>query len=511
MKLIHNVIRLIAVATLLVSCGSMDEIYQEFLEGGNEVLLSKLEGFEAYSGVGRVKFVISPQQDPRVKGVHFSWDNGSQGKDVALDPEEENEIILDGISEGSHIFYLNAVDNNGHKSLNSSVTVTSWGDQFMSGATPSEVLSVARNSEGRCFFQISHSSSPFYQYMELIYTDTSGTEKVIQLDRTTKSLFIDDLSGNSYAYRSVFLPSEDCFEKMTSEKVSISEILAPQIHIEKTALLTFARGNVVQMPCSCTWETTCSVDDAASSWLSAVLSARILTVKALSRNSSASPRVGIVTLHSDDQSVAVTVTQAGSSPKLGTAYGSEGIIFWQNPDNPNEYKILSAAQKQMAWSTDYTFTKAVSYSGYTFINGIKVSNADLIRAMPDYGEGHYAMEWVESIGEGFYMPSLNELKDELWPCFNGTVYEESTKGPYNSATADEKACRDKFEKAMAEIGGQKVNMGSATGTGTTMMSCTEQDQNTQVGFRMSNSLINSADKTTVTFYARGVKVVTIND
>ena len=347
--------------------------------------------------------------------------------------------------------------------------------------------------------------------MELIYVDASGVEKTIQLDKSTRDLYVDDLSGESYSYRSVFLPSKDCFEKVTSEKITVSEIPAPQIQVGETALLTFARGYSVTMPCLCTWETSCSVDDASKVWLSATLTGKTLTVKALTRNASESPRVGTVTLHSDDKSVSVTVTQSGSSPKLGTAYGKEGIIFWQNPDNPNEYKILSAAQQQMFWSSDYSFTKAVSYTGYSIVNDVKVSNADLIRAMPDYGEGNYAMEWIESIGEGFYMPSLNELKDELWPCFNGTVYEESTKGPYNSATSDEKACRDRFEKAMAAIGGKKVNMGTATGTGTSMMSCTEKDEKTQVGFRMSNSLITTADKTAVSFYARGVKVVTIND
>lgn len=57
------------------------------------------------------------------------------------------------------------------------------------------------------------------------------------------------------------------------------------------------------------------------------------------------------------------------------------------------------------------------------------------------------------------MPSVTELRDELWPCFNGTVYEASTKGPFTSATVDEKECRNRFESAVLAIGGMKVNQG----------------------------------------------------
>ena len=512
MKHYLYIINTFAIMALMCSCGKMDDIYQEFIEDSEEVLLSKLEGVEAYSGAGRVKFVIPAQTDPRVSKAQFHWDNDTNSKDIDLDITRANEFFFDDISEGSHIFYINAADDKGHKSLKTSITVSSFGEMFLSGASPSEVVSVARNSEGLCYFQISHSPSPYYQYMDIFYTDLSGEEKTIRIDRSSKSLFIDDLSGDSYSYQSVFLPSENSFESVTSKKVTSNDILAPQIKVDDDALLTFARGYTVQLPCLCTWETSCSVDDAAKSWLSATLTAKTLTVMALTRNSQASPRIGTITLTSDTASATVTVTQAGSSPKLGTAYGTEGIVFWQNPDKPNEYKILSAAQKLMFWSRRYSFTKAVSYSGYSLINGAEVRNIDLIRNMPDYGgDNEYAMEWVESIGEGFYMPSLNELKDELWPCFNGTVYEASTKSSYNNATADEKACRDKFEKAMADIGGGKVNMGTAGGTGLSMMSCTEKDEKTQVGFRMSNSLITTADKTEVVFYARGVKVVTIDD
>ena len=64
---------------------------------------------------------------------------------------------------------------------------------------------------------------------------------------------------------------------------------------------------------------------------------------------------------------------------------------------------------------------------------------------------------------------------------------------------------------MAAIGGMKINMGTNTSSGSSIMTCTEADANTCLGFRMSNPAILTTDKKSVSFYARGVKRVIIND
>ena len=512
MKTIHLILCISASLLICASCGSMDDVYKDLIKDSQEVLLSKLDSVEAFSGSGRVKFFIPPQSDSRISGAHFSWDNDAQSKDVPLDITTENEIILDDISEGSHIIYVSATNDKGSKSLATSFTVSSYGEAFLSTLSKAEILSVARNSEGICYFQFHHSSSPSYKYLELTYTSTDGQKKTLQVDKSTRGLFIDDLSGDNYSYHSVYSLAGQAFEDIFSEEIEAHEILPPQITVDKSASLAFARGYTVEIPCLCSWETSCVVEEAAKSWLSASLEGKIITIKALARNGEPTPRTGTVILTSDNKSETITVTQEGTSPKLGTAYGTEGIVFWQNPEKPNEYKIISKTCVRMAWSTAYSMTRATSYTGKTIINGVEYNNCDLIRNMPDYGSGNtYALEWIEELGEGWYMPSVTELRDELWPCFNGTVYEASTKGPFTSATVDEKECRNRFESAVLAIGGMKVNQGSDTGTGTSIMSCTEKDSKTMLGFRVSNSLVWEADKTAVTFFARGVKVVTIDE
>ena len=505
------VIGILAFFPFLVSCGRMDDVYQEFLDDGDEIYLAKLKEVEVFSGEGRVKFVIPPQTDPRITGVHFSWDNKTRTEDVPISIQETNEIILENVSDGSHIFYLQSTDGKGHKSISVSISASAFGDAFLSAMDPAIVLSAARNSEGYGFVQIHHASIMYYKGMEISYADLSGHEKTIFVPRGTNTLFVNDFGGGSFSYRSVYVPAENCFENLYSERIIFSDITEPQIEAPEEVSVPFARGYYTEVPCLCTWETAISLEpEDATSWLEVSLSGNALKVRTLARNGGESARIANLILESDNIRKTVPIIQQALSPKIGTAYGNEGVIFWQDPDHPNEYKIISASGSRRPWSTLHTVTRATSYTGRTALNGVEYDNNQLIRQMPDYGgDNDYALSWIESLGEGWYMPSVNELKDEFWPVFNGTVFEESSKTNFNKATEDEKECRTRFETTMASIGGMAINMGTKTSAGSAIMTCTETDAATCVGFRVSNSAIITVDKQTPTFFARGIKRVVI--
>lgn len=507
----HITTGILALLPVLVSCGRMDDVYKEFLDDGDEIYLAKLKEVEVFSGEGRVMFVIPPQTDPRITGVHFSWDNDARTEDVAISIRETNEIILENVSDGSHIFYLQSTDGRGHKSVSVSLSASAYGESFLSALDQAEILSAARNSEGYGFFQIHHASIMYYQGMELSYADLSGKEKTILVPRGTNTLFVYDFGGDSFSYRSVYVPAENCFENLFSERITVTDIVEPKIDAPEEVSLPFARGYYSETPCICTWETSVFLEPAdAASWLEVSLSGNTLKVRTLARNGGTSARIANLILESDNIRKVVPIIQQALSPKIGTAYGNDGVIFWQDPDRPNEYKIISASGNRRPWSTFYTITRATSYSGRTVVNGVEYDNNQLIRQMPDYGvDNDYALSWVESLGEGWYMPSVNELKDEFWPVFNGTVFEESSKTNFNKATDDEKECRTRFETTMASIGGMAINMGTKTSAGSAIMTCTETDAATCVGFRVSNSAIITVDKQTPTFFARGIKRVVI--
>ena len=497
---------------LLGSCDGMDATYKEFKGETPVIYTEKVEGVVAYPGNCRIKLVWDEMIDSRIKGATVYWNNRTGHQDFNIDPHQRTEIIVEDMPEGSVIVEIVTWDDKGHRSVPQTISTTTYGDKFVSAiADKSTVVSAARGSSNEVFVRFYHNSSRYYQYMELEYLDQTGNKKTLQIKPGTESMFLQDCAGDELTYRSVFLPEADCIDLLRSEDVKILEIPAPAITVaDEEPTLYYARGCKGSTRVTSTWpDLAAAVADDAKEWLSATLSDNILSYSAIARNPSSTAREGRIVLSSGAFSKEVVIIQQGQNEKLGTAYGKEGIIFWQNPDNPKEYKIISAkGWSPMKWSTANSTTGATSYTGVT---GTK-KNIDLIRAMADYGKTNtYAMQTIEALGEGWYMPSLNEMKDEFWTTFNGTIFEASTSGSYNAATADEKACRDKFEAAMAAIGGQKINMTAPNTVGSSILTCTESNNSTCVSFRVGKPFITTVSKTAASHYARGVKVVVIED
>ena len=142
-----------------VSCGRMDDVYQEFISDGPVTYLSKLTGVETFAGENKVKFVIPAQTDPRTKGVLVYWDNRTCSIDIPCDPSVTTEFVVENVTEGSHIFELLAHDSKGHNSIAVSKSVASYGEKFLKSASPSVVVSACRNTAGTTLLQIRHSIS----------------------------------------------------------------------------------------------------------------------------------------------------------------------------------------------------------------------------------------------------------------------------------------------------------------------------------------------------------------
>lgn len=111
----------------------------------------------------------------------------------------------------------------------------------------------------------------------------------------------------------------------------------------------------------------------------------------------------------------VTVTPAG--PSVGSFYYSDntysttfdntktciGIIFWINPDDSTQGKIISLDDARLDWSTEKEFQNA-TYSE----NGS--SNSIILQIRDGWENTYPALKWCTDKGEGWYLPAYEELK-----------------------------------------------------------------------------------------------------
>ena len=96
--------------------------------------------------------------------------------------------------------------------------------------------------------------------------------------------------------------------------------------------------------------------------------------------------------------------------KVGDLYdvdGVKGLIFRVNEDGQSGLIVsLTESQTKLAWSTELVVTNATSRK-----NGAE--NCEKIMAIADWSSKYPAFVWCKSLGDGWYIPSVNELRELL--------------------------------------------------------------------------------------------------
>ena len=82
-----------------------------------------------------------------------------------------------------------------------------------------------------------------------------------------------------------------------------------------------------------------------------------------------------------------------------TINGVKGVVFQTTPS----VKMVSVTETTAQWSTEYVITGATDSD-----NGR--NNMSVIKAITDWQTKYPAFKWCANIGEGWYLPALNELK-----------------------------------------------------------------------------------------------------
>lgn len=251
---------------------------------------------------------------------------------------------------------------------------------------------------------------------------------------------------------------------------------------------------------------TAAVEAGAQSWLKAEIADGKLVVTTLSENTETSTRSGSVTVTAGELSISLNVIQAGTPKSIvGTAYGTEGIIFWQNPENPTQYKVISAKAEKRAWGP----------SGSVGVTESTLSGpeaAAIIKQASGYNSSSYALGFCEGLGEGWYLPTKQECED-LFTTYNGISRADgATVNTPNNLNSAEKAARKAFDNVMGSIGGVLLNTMDESSNGDSSWACQETTDGSKAWyFRWGKPDCNNGTKTSTARFARCVKVVTITE
>ena len=189
---------------LLLSCDSMNDIYQKYVDAGERVYLGMTDSVASFPGVGRVKLVWYVCADSKMETTVIFWNNrlDSLEKQFTRTHEgvQKDSVIIEGLSEGLYNFELVNKNVRGERSLTATVQGRSYGEVYASGFGVRQVAGlscigfnpVAQSSS----VKITWDEAPEGCTVKIAYKKrTTGEEVVVYTDESESETILTDV-GN---------------------------------------------------------------------------------------------------------------------------------------------------------------------------------------------------------------------------------------------------------------------------------------------------------------------------
>lgn len=209
MKKIIYILLIAFVAGAVFSCKNMDDIYKEFIVPNGLKYPQKPDSLKVYGGYNRVRLTWLKAKDPSVVRAEIYWNNYQDTLKVDIDNDQDTIVVdVDNLKEDTYTFYVKTFDNKGNASIPSEVTGTSYGDNYLMGATDRTIASALRDDNKTGIITWNTKSTDLV-YSEVRYTTSTGKSEILRvLPEETTVICPDIKPGEFFEYRSVFLPDK---------------------------------------------------------------------------------------------------------------------------------------------------------------------------------------------------------------------------------------------------------------------------------------------------------------
>lgn len=231
MKHIHSVKAILILSgllLLLVGCDRMNDIQEKYASQEERVYLAKPQPLRYSPGVGRVKLVWSNGTDMRIDNTVIYWNDRKDSivKPVSMTSTAayEDSVTVEGLPEGSLTFEFKNKNSRGDCSLTTTMPVTIWGPNFVGRELTPRRIDAHIYSFLTAEFSIDLSTcmpNDHVAYSHFRYTDKSGEEKVVKVDRGVDHVVLEGFpeAGELFLTSTFFIDSG--IDSLYSEAVSV--------------------------------------------------------------------------------------------------------------------------------------------------------------------------------------------------------------------------------------------------------------------------------------------------
>lgn len=194
--------------TSMLSCDKQDDTYRQYIVPGGYNYPAKAAEVTAKSGYQRVDISWATPLDPAVKTVKVYWDSKRDSMTVNYADAIDGYVTahVNGLEERSYTFDVVNFDANGNRSLASEITVSPYGDGWLSTHAERRVYSAVMKG-GDALVSLGTPVDEMV-YTRFRYKNSAGETVIsdpIPMDSTDVYL-ADALKGKFFEYQSAYCP-----------------------------------------------------------------------------------------------------------------------------------------------------------------------------------------------------------------------------------------------------------------------------------------------------------------
>lgn len=207
MKKIIYLLLITLIAGYISSCKDMDSVYEEFLVPNGLKYPQRPDSLKVLAGYNKLRLTWLGAKDPSIIHAMVYWNNYLDSLKVDLDNQKDTIVVdIDNLGESTYTFYVKTFDHQGNVSIPTEVTGTSYGDNYLMGATDRTIVSALRDENRNGIIAWNNTTSDLV-YSEVRYMTSSDEIRTIRINPDESTLICPDIKpGEPFEYRSVFLP-----------------------------------------------------------------------------------------------------------------------------------------------------------------------------------------------------------------------------------------------------------------------------------------------------------------
>jgi hypothetical protein len=224
MKAMYNKLTAIAVTLfLLISCGDMNDLHQEYIKDGETVYMPKPYSVKFLSGNKRIYFECILYNAPNVTSIDIFWNRRDSSRIIPVTPGTGIYAVrewIDNMDEQSYTLEVRTSDAFGQHSLWTTGFASAYGDMFQQSLANRPYRGFAltdRNGEVSVELTWINAAERLI-YSEVRYDDEDGDPRMIRVSPLEAITVCEQATVNStFEYRSAFLPEPEAADTFYTE------------------------------------------------------------------------------------------------------------------------------------------------------------------------------------------------------------------------------------------------------------------------------------------------------